>query len=604
MAAISIDVAGILQEIRTTIQLIKGAKALDKKAKQNARRTVYQAFSLHPALDHIHPAEKHLTDADWYLARVEDRSKAKAVLGSSRHRIAGPVGTRARIMMLLLWLLGHRLTRDKRTQLVSTAISHGLRGRSPEEGNLVELLDLDYVQAVIQDLSQMMGEKLPIDPLLNPFGPHYTPSKQRDEDRLDVFDVPSMPSNWKRYDWDIKSNPALLLKRPSEKMVIIPETRLSLLLLRYVSQIYGLGNIINTGGVNEDAFWNAGLPIDHTHDDLQWRMERSLRYSQESITQNMQNPQLSATSESPPSTLQLVQSAASDVQIKKEMPFIIRALCSHPLQDYIHLDSTVDKILPNSRNSEVSHLRTAIMLSLLQVIGQGLSNGQRLGLLTAAVTRGLSTAVSQGVDQTDTPQHLVKSDLVFNYFKHMTPFGTDTICNLCKCAEEEEDNPAPSVAPSTLSSSTQLLYWDAKRDPEFLLQLELKPSSGRQIIVPLTKLSLHILCNVASIFGIGSLLDSSTTREGRFCTSAIFLQNNNIALVPPDPDSMRARAGDQRKQAEELRQQAYSLNSQVNTLRRQANDLEQQANALHKRANGLSNASESLERLLALYGQI
>ncbi|KAG6828637.1 hypothetical protein H0H92_007229 [Tricholoma furcatifolium] len=286
MAAISVDVAGILQEIRTTIQTIKGAKDQDKKAKQDARRTIFQALSMHPALDHMNPPERHLNDADWYDARGQKRKGPllkdwmKSTSDVNEHFEAaaglGPVGTRARIMILFLWLLGNRLSDDKRKKLISTTIAHGLASKDQHEANLSELLTLSHVQAVVGDLARMIGQALPIDPSLNPFGEHYIP-KVMEEDRIEIFDLPDIPSDWERYDWDIKGNPTLLLQRSMKHMkqtVIVPQTRLSLLLLRYATQIYGLGNIIATNGVKEDAFWNTALPLDV--------IQRSSNYESES----------------------------------------------------------------------------------------------------------------------------------------------------------------------------------------------------------------------------------------------------------------------------------------------------------------------------------
>jgi hypothetical protein len=75
----------------------------------------------------------------------------------------GETGTRARIIMLLLWILGHRLSEDQIRKLLSTAIGDAL----PKDaaGTLIdELQRLSSVQKVLTDLCKMIKTKLPLPP--------------------------------------------------------------------------------------------------------------------------------------------------------------------------------------------------------------------------------------------------------------------------------------------------------------------------------------------------------------------------------------------------------------------------------------------------------
>lgn len=75
----------------------------------------------------------------------------------------GDTGTRARIMMLLLWIIGHRLSEDSVAKLVSTAVGDAMQ----RDGNVdleTELASLDSVKRVLTSLQKMIKTKIPLPP--------------------------------------------------------------------------------------------------------------------------------------------------------------------------------------------------------------------------------------------------------------------------------------------------------------------------------------------------------------------------------------------------------------------------------------------------------
>jgi hypothetical protein len=70
-------------------------------------------------------------------------------------------GQRARVMLLLCWVIGHRLPRDKIYLLVSTAVGDGLErvGRGDQAGLL---LQLRLVETVLMSLVDMIETWLPL----------------------------------------------------------------------------------------------------------------------------------------------------------------------------------------------------------------------------------------------------------------------------------------------------------------------------------------------------------------------------------------------------------------------------------------------------------
>lgn len=82
--------------------------------------------------------------------------------------LLGDAGTRARIITLLLWVIGHRLSEDSIAKLLSTALGDALKqlGGSGTETNSLEteLAQLDSVNRVLVSLQKMIKRKPPLPP--------------------------------------------------------------------------------------------------------------------------------------------------------------------------------------------------------------------------------------------------------------------------------------------------------------------------------------------------------------------------------------------------------------------------------------------------------
>ncbi|KAF7326356.1 hypothetical protein MVEN_02621900 [Mycena venus] len=205
--SISIDIGGILREIRTTVTEIKNGIAATSEKKKAAQLLVYRALSLHPALDHMRPPTGMLADVDWYTelhstfnsgifrrlgahSTVASSSKIHIIKfayhepGQNEHfkkmALLGETGTRARIMLLLLWIIGHRLSEDSVAKLLSAAFGDAIR-RDENPDLEKELEKLVSVKEVFGSLRKMIKTKLPLPPDRNPFqGRDYNP---QDEDK-------------------------------------------------------------------------------------------------------------------------------------------------------------------------------------------------------------------------------------------------------------------------------------------------------------------------------------------------------------------------------------------------------------------------------------
>ncbi|KAJ7853762.1 hypothetical protein B0H13DRAFT_2082515 [Mycena leptocephala] len=269
--SISIDVGSILREIRTTVREIKTDIAATNEKKKAAQLLVYRALSLHPALDHMRPPTGVLADIDWY---TELRSTFTfgifRRLGQNEHfkkmALLGETGTRARIMLLLLWIIGHRLSEDSVAKLLSTAVGDAIR-RDGNQDLEDELQQLVSVKEVLVSLRKMIKTKLPLPPDRNPFqGRDYSPE---DEDkalpRSELWGY-ALPEEL-RYEYDVRQNPALLL-RPLPIKTIIPQTKLTMLVIQWAACNFGLGKkIYSAEDIDPDAFWNADPPPTDHHDD-------------------------------------------------------------------------------------------------------------------------------------------------------------------------------------------------------------------------------------------------------------------------------------------------------------------------------------------------
>jgi hypothetical protein len=94
MASFSIDVGGILREIRITLTDIKNGAVASNEKRKAAQLLVYRALSLHPALDHMRPPTGMLADVDWY-------TELRSTFSSGIFRRLGSYSTRSLLKGLL-----------------------------------------------------------------------------------------------------------------------------------------------------------------------------------------------------------------------------------------------------------------------------------------------------------------------------------------------------------------------------------------------------------------------------------------------------------------------------------------------------------------------
>ena len=169
------DMGTITQQLMESIGVVQDAKRSILDKEEHARLCVYRALSVHPALDAMKPPTQVLGDLDWY---TELKSPLALLRGSfnklgqndhfRRTSNLGEQGRRARIMMLICWVIGHRLPQDKVRQFVSTTVGDGLS--TLETGDHVDvLLQLHAVGKVLEQLAKMFRTRLPLPKEKNPF---------------------------------------------------------------------------------------------------------------------------------------------------------------------------------------------------------------------------------------------------------------------------------------------------------------------------------------------------------------------------------------------------------------------------------------------------
>jgi len=167
--------SSIAEQLKESISIVQDDKrsALDKE--EHAQLCVYRALSVHPALNAMRPPTQVLGDLDWYT----ELKSPLALLGGLFKKLGqndhfrrtsnlGEQGRRARIMMLICWVIGHRLPQDKVRQFVSTTVGDALA--TFETGDHVDtLLQLHMVRKVLEQLAKMIRTRLPLPKERNPF---------------------------------------------------------------------------------------------------------------------------------------------------------------------------------------------------------------------------------------------------------------------------------------------------------------------------------------------------------------------------------------------------------------------------------------------------
>ncbi|KAF4584696.1 hypothetical protein EYR38_001927 [Pleurotus pulmonarius] len=275
---VAIDLEGIRRHVEESSRVVQDLREKAKDRDMHSHLSVYRALSVHPALSAMQPPTDILGDLDWYQELNSSLPSFRGIFGSfkqnshfKRASTLGEEGTRARIMLLLLWVVGHRLPLDKVRQLVSTAIDDGmgvLRSRAKGDGE--PLMGLYQVQGVVEQLARMIKTRLPLAKESNPFYGHDFTADDEDKamprDELWVYDdTPGkgLPTTM-RYEFDVKRNPVVLL-RPLHDRVLVPQTKLSLLMIQWLTRNFGLGKkVFSPFEIDTQAFWNADPPSPDT----------------------------------------------------------------------------------------------------------------------------------------------------------------------------------------------------------------------------------------------------------------------------------------------------------------------------------------------------
>ena len=94
----------------------------------------------------------------------------------------------------------------------------------------------------------------------NPFQGHDYRAEDEDKalprSELWAYQLPEE----QQYEYDVRRNPALLL-RPLDDRVIIPQTKLTVLIIQWAACNFGLGKkVYSVDDIDRSAFWNADPP--------------------------------------------------------------------------------------------------------------------------------------------------------------------------------------------------------------------------------------------------------------------------------------------------------------------------------------------------------
>ena len=165
----------IIQQLKESIGVVQDDQRSNFDREEHARLCVYRALSVHPALDAMKPPTQVLGDLDWYT----ELKSPLALLGGSFKKLGqndhfrrtsnlGDQGRRARIMMLICWVIGHRLPQDKVRQFVSTTVGDALSAFGTGD-HVDTLLQLHMVRKVLEQLAKMIKTRLPLPKEMNPF---------------------------------------------------------------------------------------------------------------------------------------------------------------------------------------------------------------------------------------------------------------------------------------------------------------------------------------------------------------------------------------------------------------------------------------------------
>jgi hypothetical protein len=140
--------------VKKYIEIILDEKQGNYEKEEHAWLCVYHVLSLHPALDNMKPPMEILVNFDWRVG-----------LGPCDHfwrtSQIGEQGRRARIMILLCWVIGLRLPQDRVHAMVLDAVADAIATVETSSQHLVLMLELYWVKRVLERLVTMIITRLP-----------------------------------------------------------------------------------------------------------------------------------------------------------------------------------------------------------------------------------------------------------------------------------------------------------------------------------------------------------------------------------------------------------------------------------------------------------
>ncbi|KIK58368.1 hypothetical protein GYMLUDRAFT_86274 [Collybiopsis luxurians FD-317 M1] len=279
--SVNIDIAQILQEVRISLQVVNNAMVERKRQREHARLIVYQALSIHPALDNLQLPSPF--DSSFrklfaiYSPSPRSKSWLKRLFSGQRDkhfkRLAplGTIGTRATIMLILLWIIGNQLEDGAVENLISKVCESGIQLRATTRPQNVvgqEATDLATeiakLRSVFVSLRKTIKKKLPLKQGYNPF-------QGIDFDATDEMPRPLNGLSWPHtlpehqiIPYNICDDPDLLLHRVASGSVLIPESKLTELVVNWATTYYRLGkDVSREEDFDEKAYWNAHCRCDH-----------------------------------------------------------------------------------------------------------------------------------------------------------------------------------------------------------------------------------------------------------------------------------------------------------------------------------------------------
>ena len=160
--------------MQKSIKIILDEKQGNYEREECAWLCVYQALSIHPALDSMKTPADILVNFDWRVG-----------LGPSNHfwrtLQIGEQGRQARIMILLCWVIGHRLPEDKVRTLVINAVEDAIATVKTSSQHLDSILQFYWVKKVLEQLAIMIKTRLPAAKDRNSFYGRYFMASLEDE---------------------------------------------------------------------------------------------------------------------------------------------------------------------------------------------------------------------------------------------------------------------------------------------------------------------------------------------------------------------------------------------------------------------------------------